>query len=166
MVSIIVPIYNSGKYLRRCLESLKFQTYSNIEVLLIDDGSVDSSKEICEEYVNKYDFIKYFYKENSGVSSARNFGLSKSTGNYISFVDSDDWVEPTYIETLLNAAVRNQCEIAFCCRYIETGNGQTCFNFDDVDNLIKFKCERSVEFLPTCNHIYGSVWGVYTLKQF
>lgn len=93
MISIIVPIYNCEKYLHKCLESLIHQTYSNIEILLIDDGSTDGSASICDEYCRIDARVKVIHKENAGVSSARNAGISISTGDYIIFVDGDDWLE-------------------------------------------------------------------------
>ena len=96
LISIIVPIYNVEKYLRQCLESISEQTYKNFECLLINDGSPDNSAEICREYVEKDARFRYFEKENGGLASARNLGIKYSKGKYISFIDSDDWVEPDY----------------------------------------------------------------------
>lgn len=100
-VSIIVPIYNSGNYLRKCLNSLINQTYSNIEIILINDGSTDNSQIIAEEYKKKDKRIKLISILNSGVSSARNLGLDLANGEYIIFVDSDDWIESTLIEEIM-----------------------------------------------------------------
>ena len=111
LISIIIPIYNVEKYLRMCLDSIEHQSYSNIEVLLINDGSPDSSGEICQEYVARDSRFRYFEKENGGLSDARNYGIERSSGKYITFVDSDDWVEATYIEDLYNAALDNDSEI-------------------------------------------------------
>lgn len=93
MISIIIPMYNSENYIEKCLESLLAQTDSEYEILVIDDGSTDNSKSICTELQRKCDKIKLYSQNNSGVSNARNFGISKATGDYIMFVDSDDWVE-------------------------------------------------------------------------
>ena len=111
LISIIVPIYNVEKYLRMCLDSIENQTYSNIEVLLINDGSPDSSGEICQEYVARDSRFRYFEKENGGLSDARNYGIERSNGKYLTFIDSDDWVEPTYIEDMYQAALKNDSEI-------------------------------------------------------
>ena len=101
-ISIIIPIYNCENYVKNCINSLLEQTYSNIEILLIDDGSTDNSYEVCKKFSMKDNRIKVFHKENGGVSSARNFGIKVSTGEYISFIDSDDWVDERYCEILLN----------------------------------------------------------------
>ena len=110
LISIIVPIYNVEKYLRMCLDSIEHQTYSNIEVLLINDGSPDSSGEICQEYVARDSRFRYFEKENGGLSDARNYGIERSNGMYLTFVDSDDWLSLTYVEDLYQAAIRNNAD--------------------------------------------------------
>ena len=100
LISIIVPIYNVENYLRHCLDSIQKQTYQNFECLLINDGSPDNSAGICREYVEKDSRFRYFEKENGGLSSARNVGIEKSSGVYITFVDSDDWLDSDYLEAV------------------------------------------------------------------
>ena len=99
MVSIVVPVYNVEKYLVRCIESILSQTYTDIELVLVDDGSVDKSAEICDRYGFLDSRVKVYHKKNGGVSSARNYGIEKSNGNYIAFIDSDDWIERNYVES-------------------------------------------------------------------
>lgn len=94
LISIIVPVYNVEKYLRRCIDSILNQTYHNLDVILIDDGSTDESGKICDEYACKDNRIRVIHKPNGGLSSARNIGIDNAKGDYIGFVDSDDWVEP------------------------------------------------------------------------
>lgn len=101
-VSIIIPIYNTASYLKRCLDSVKNQTYTNLEIICIDDGSTDGSEKIVDEYLDDDRFI-IIHKENGGESSARNAGLLKSTGDYIGFMDCDDWIERDMYEILVNA---------------------------------------------------------------
>lgn len=101
-ISIIIPVYNVESYIRKCLNSVISQTYKNLEILLIDDGSTDESGKICGEYAVKDKRIRLFHKENGGASSARNLGLKNFTGQYVGFVDSDDWIEPDMYETLYN----------------------------------------------------------------
>ena len=105
LISIIVPIYNVEKYLRQCLDSIQNQTYQNFECLLINDGSPDKSADICKEYVDKDARFHYFEKENGGLASARNLGIKYSKGKYITFIDSDDWVESDYLEVLYSKIV-------------------------------------------------------------
>ncbi len=102
MISIIVPVYNTGKYLKECLDSLIEQTYQDIEILLIDDGSTDNSRDICMEYEKKDSRVRMIHKENSGVSDARNLGLDIAKGEYISFCDSDDMVDQKLYTILLD----------------------------------------------------------------
>ena len=101
LVSVIVPVYNAEKYLSRCIDSILAQTFTNFELLLINDGSKDNSGKICDEYAAKDSRVHVFHKENGGASAARNYGLDKAVGKYICFVDADDWVNKDYLEKLL-----------------------------------------------------------------
>lgn len=101
-VSVIIPVYNAEKYLRKCLDSVLAQSFADFEVLLINDGSTDGSGKICDDYAQKDARVKVFHKENGGVSSARNLGLDNATGDWIVFVDSDDYVEKNYFEVINN----------------------------------------------------------------
>lgn len=97
LISVIVPVYNSEQYLHCCIDSILSQIYTNFELLLIDDGSKDNSGRICDEYAEKDSRVRVFHKENGGVSSARNIGIDNAKGNWITFVDSDDWIETEYL---------------------------------------------------------------------
>ena len=112
LVSIIVPVYKVEPYLRRCLDSIVNQTYTNLEIILVDDGSPDGCPQICDEYAARDKRIVVIHKENGGLSDARNAGLDICKGGYISFVDSDDWVDETYIETLLDLSIKENADIA------------------------------------------------------
>ena len=101
LVSLIIRVYNVEKYLKRCLDSVEKQTYKNIEVLIINDGSIDKTETIILDYVKKNSNFRYYKKANGGVSSARNLGLANAKGEYISFIDGDDTIEPTFVETLV-----------------------------------------------------------------
>jgi len=113
-ISIIVPIYNSEKYLKRCIESILKQTYTNIELILINDGSEDKSLEICEEYKKNDERIIIVNKENEGVSVARNIGIEKATGELISFVDADDYLEATFLQELLDIMEKYNVNYVAC----------------------------------------------------
>jgi len=113
-ISVIVPVYKVEPYLRKCLDSIVGQTYSNLEIILVDDGSPDNCGAICDEYAAKDDRVIVLHQENAGVSAARNAGLNVSTGDYISFVDSDDWIEPDMYEYLLDAMTVQDADIASC----------------------------------------------------
>ena len=114
LISIIVPIYNVEKYLPKCIDSIINQTYKNIEILLINDGSTDNSGKICDEYALKDTRIRVSHNENGGVAVARNKGIKMSTGDYIAFVDSDDYISTEYCEKMLAAVLRNNADIAIC----------------------------------------------------
>lgn len=113
-ISIIVPVYNVEKYLRRCLDSIVAQTFTDWECICVDDGSPDNSGKILDEYASKDQRFVIIHKENGGVSSARNAGLDIARGEWIGFVDSDDWIEVDYIETMLDTAERESADIVVC----------------------------------------------------
>lgn len=126
-VSIIVPVYNTEKYLHRCIDSILSQTFIDFELLLIDDGSKDSSGAICDEYASKESRICVFHKENGGVSSARNVGLDNAKGKWITFVDSDDWVESLYLEHLMMENANADLVIAYATVIHANGNSEKEF---------------------------------------
>ena len=113
-VSIIVPVYNVEKYLRKCLDSLINQTYKNLEIIVINDGSTDNSADICDEFAVKDSRVLVIHQKNSGVSVARNVGLDKMTGSYVTFVDSDDYLEKNAVERFLQIMCNNSADIVFC----------------------------------------------------
>lgn len=114
-VSVIVPVYQTEKYIRKCLQSLVDQTLCDIEIIVINDGSTDGSQSIIDEYSLHYaTLVRSFYKENGGLSAARNFGINHATGDFIGFVDSDDEVSPTMFEDLYKLALKHDAEISFC----------------------------------------------------
>lgn len=116
MVSVIIPIYNTESYLEKCLESIRTQTYVNIEIIMIDDGSTDCSKVIANAFVEKDSRFHLFSQRNAGVSMARNYGLDIAQGEYILFIDSDDWIEPQMIERLVYNMKEYNTDIS-CCQY-------------------------------------------------
>lgn len=110
-ISIVIPIYNSEKYLSRCIESVINQVFTDFELILVDDGSTDNSSQICAEYIKKDNRIIYRKQTNGGVSSARNTGIEISEGKWIAFIDSDDWIEPDYLQTLLGSAAEDGVDL-------------------------------------------------------
>lgn len=113
-ISVIVPVYKAEKFIEHCVDSILNQTYRNIEVILIDDGSPDLCPEICDQYAVKDSRVRVLHKENGGVSSARNAGLDIARGEYITFVDSDDYLEPCMYEMMLNKAISYECDVVMC----------------------------------------------------
>lgn len=143
-ISIIVPVYNAEKYLNRCIDSILAQTYTDFELLLINDGSKDNSGKICDEYVNKDSRVRVFHKENAGVSKARNLGLDSALGEWITFVDSDDWVREDFLEKRLELALKENVDIVYCdfeyvyathCVYCQTAE-QICGKAEMVNSWI------------------------------
>ena len=114
LVSVIVPVYKVEKYLDRCVNSILKQTYNNFELILVDDGSPDKCPEMCDEYAKKDLRVKVIHKENGGLSDARNAGTAIAKGEYITFIDSDDWVLTDYIETLLDLLIAHDAQMSIC----------------------------------------------------
>lgn len=113
-VSVIVPVYNTEKYIEKCLNSLVNQTLEDIEIIVVNDGSTDNSENVIKKYTEKYENIKYLKKQNGGLSSSRNYGLEYATGTYIGFVDSDDYVDTTMYEKLYEKAISTNSDIVEC----------------------------------------------------
>ena len=155
-ISIIVPVYRTEKYLRECIDSILNQTYRNLEVLLIDDGSPDKSGEICEAYASKDNRIRVFHTINKGLSSARNLGLMNAEGEFIGFVDSDDWIEPNMYEALFKAIQKTDSDICMCRLWDETNASS-----DPHVSEVIFKGNKSLEALITgdiTNHVWNKLY--------
>ena len=136
LISIIIPVYNVEKYLRKCLDSIINQTYKKLEIILIDDGSTDNSGKICEEYAKKDDRIIVIHKENAGVSSARNRGIELANGKYIGFIDSDDWIEENMYETLYQNLLQFDVDISMCNYSIIRNHKKTFHKHDLEDGIL------------------------------
>lgn len=149
-VSVVVPIYKVEQYLRKCVDSIINQTYKNLEIILVDDGSPDDCGKICEEYASKDTRIKVLHKINGGLSDARNFGLDVATGEYICFIDSDDFVNEYYVEKMLESALKNNSDICAC-------------NFEYIDESGKTWIRKEKE-----ENVYSSseaIKDIFTLEQ-
>ncbi|MDO4920610.1 MAG: glycosyltransferase family 2 protein [Phascolarctobacterium sp.] len=123
LVSIVVPMYNSEQFIVRCVDSILKQTYENIELIIVNDGSVDNGGAICEEYALRDNRVKYFQQANAGISSARNKGIENASGDYILFVDSDDWLADNAVDTFLNIAVDEKADIVILESKVAMVNG-------------------------------------------
>lgn len=124
LISIVVPIYNVEKYLTRCIDSILVQTYSNIEILLIDDGSTDKSSQICDKYMKKDRRIKVIHKSNGGLSDARNVGINMAKGKYLAFIDSDDSIEKDMVEYLFALIIKFNTKMSVCSHNIIFDEGK------------------------------------------
>ncbi|MFJ7637339.1 glycosyltransferase [Peribacillus sp. NPDC097225] len=147
-LSVIVPVYNVEKYINRCITSLVNQTYTNLEIILVNDGSTDNSGLICETYAKKDKRIKVLNQKNSGQSSARNNGLSVATGDLLGFVDSDDWIAINMYETLIENLEQLNCDISACQR-INVKNEKEAFNAKKTNNVSTFERDEIIDVFLT-----------------
>ena len=154
-ISVIVPVYNVENYLKKCLDSLVEQTLKDIEIIIINDGSTDNSAKIINQYVEKYPkLIKAYSKKNGGLSSARNYGISKANGEYIGFVDSDDYVDKNMYKDLYETAKKEKSDIALCNVFYTYDSGE-CRYFDAISNLTDDIEKKYIISSPiVCNRIY------------
>ena len=142
LISIIVPVFNTEKYLDKCIQSILGQTYSNIELLLIDDGSTDSSGAICDKYVTQDSRVRVFHKPNEGVPIARNWGLDNAKGEWITFVDSDDWIDTDMYEKMYNAVMQNKADMVSCDLLMEHKDYSRIFSYNNKydDHQLMYDC--------------------------
>ena len=164
LISLIVPIYNVENYLWSCLDSIAKQTYSNIEVLLVNDGSPDGSAAICQEFVARDSRFRYIEKENGGLSDARNVGIARAKGEFLSFVDSDDWIEPTYVEDLYRAALFNDAEVVVS-NYKKFDVKDNCYWIHIFDDYYEthYSGEELIQQLPALERkdfSFTTSWGI------
>ncbi|MGH4052347.1 MAG: glycosyltransferase [Clostridium sp.] len=146
LISIIVPVYNVQPYIRKCVDSILNQTYKNIEIILVEDGSPDNCGDICDEYSLKDNRVKTIHKKNGGLSSARNAGIDVASGEYIGFVDSDDWIEKDMYESLYKTLSEHNADISVCGRYIVSGGRITTISDAEVSEEFS-RCEALSELV-------------------
>lgn len=148
-ISVIVPVYNVESYLEQCLNSILTQLYTDLEIILVNDGSTDQSASICEEFATKDSRIKVFHQTNAGVSSARNTGILEATGDYITFVDSDDWLEPMMYQKMMSAALSNGLPDVIMCDFIHEKEDSKEPITEKIRNGFYTKEEIVEELYPT-----------------
>lgn len=163
LISVIIPIYNVSKYLGRCIESVLNQTYTDIEIILVDDGSTDGSGKICDEYSDKDSRVSVIHKENGGLSDARNCGIMSAQGSYICFVDSDDFIHPHMIQRLKEVADETNADITICgFHWIEEDDINEAINDTNLsghqvfvgDNIIRQLWDNNLETVVAWNKLY------------
>lgn len=169
IVDIIVPIYNVSNYLKRCLNSIQNQTFKAFRVLLIDDGSTDTSRHICYEFVKKDKRFKYFHKENGGLSDARNYGLNQSNSKYVIFIDSDDYIHKDYVSELLNNIQEYNSDVAVCGFFRVNEQGDILEQEDTISNKNSLSgrsfLKKTIEYGNNTNSIVA--WNkIYKRKIF
>ena len=167
-ISVIVPVYNTEKYLHRCIDSVLAQTYKDFELLLIDDGSKDSSGAICDEYAARDSRVKVFHKENGGVSSARNAGLAIASGDWIMHLDGDDWIAPDIQERLIRKGEDTGADIVMGDFLFAYSDRDILYSLPDWDNNKTASLNRYITSVWTC--VWGgihkrSLYEVYQLKS-
>lgn len=163
MVSVIIPIYNVEDYLRDCLDSILAQTYEDFEAILVDDGSTDSSGNICDAYAEKEPRIKVIHKKNGGLSSARNAGIDIAKGEFIAFVDSDDAVHPDYLNTMVELAEKHSSDLV-ACGFV---TGEACV-WEESDDALDIRIGREILNRVNDNDVVVTVaWNkLYSRKFF
>lgn len=147
LITVIIPVYKVEKYLRKCIESVLSQTYTNLEIFLVDDGSPDKCGEICDEYAVKDSRIKVIHKENGGLSSARNAALDVMTGQYLVFVDSDDWIPDDSLQTMYDALIRSGADMAIGNIISVTESGETYVQY----------CPSEIEMVESGKEIFNTM---------
>ena len=164
LISVIVPIYKVEQYLNRCVQSIVDQTYKNLEIILVDDGSPDNSPEMCDAWAEKDDRVQVVHKKNGGVSSARNAGLDAANGAYIGFVDGDDYIEPDMYAQLLQAIQKDSSDMAVCGYYYNqdavtfpesvcvSAQQAMCYMFDSAANAFEGYCWNKLYCKPMINN--------------
>ena len=165
LVSVIVPVYNVEKYVQQCIDSITGQTYQNLEIILVDDGSTDSSGEICDKSAEKDSRIRVLHKENGGLSDARNVGIVISKGRYITFVDSDDYIKTDYIMYLYNILTENQADISTCANIIVEEDGTEISREKNSAMMRSFSNLQAMELLFYQKQFENSAWGKMYKKE-
>lgn len=158
MISVIVPVYKVEPYLRRCIDSIIGQTYSDLEIILVDDGSPDRCGEICEEYAKKDSRIRVFHKQNGGLSDARNYGVKYSCGEYILFVDSDDFISADLVEYLYTILRKSNADVA-CCGHVKTSSDQADFSLVYSDYVVMEGGRDACQKQLTEFHFMTTAWA-------
>ncbi len=156
LISIIVPVFNVEAYIERCIKSLISQSYENIEIIIVDDGSTDQSGKICDKFQNKDSRVRVIHKSNGGPSDARNVGIAKTNGKYISFVDADDWVAKDYIMEMYHLMVNTNSEVVACSFDRVSGNKVTKSKESDKYQIF---CEQDIIKQFLYQKISTSAWG-------
>ena len=162
IVSIIIPVYNVERYIARCIKSLQEQDYKNIEIIVVVDGSPDKSGQIVEKIADNDKRIVVVSKENAGVSAARNSGIDKATGDYIMFVDGDDWVDSTYVFDFIRAAEHNSYDIVMNYNYIADNGYSRYSENDEIDEITR---DKAAEYIYN-GRIFVAVWNKLYRRKF
>ena len=163
LISIIVPVYNVKAYLERCFDSIRGQTYRNLEIIVVDDGSTDGSEDICDEYARLDNRIKVIHQNNAGQSAARNKALSVAQGEFLGFVDADDWIDGDMYEFLYNLVLENHVDISICSHYVEK-QGKTRVRYSSGVKTV-FSRDEAIRALVVDKRVRNYVWDKLFRRQ-
>lgn len=156
-ISIIIPVYNVEKHLRRCVDSVLKQKNISMEIILVDDGSTDSSGNICEEYSTKHSNVRCIHIDNSGPSTAKNIGYDVATGNYVAFIDSDDEIMPDMFSTMLQSGNHHNADIV-CCNYIQVDEEGNISHTEHTDKEYVLNQDEALKAILIKDKIYSQCW--------
>lgn len=166
-ITVVIPVYNGENYIVKCIDSVLNQTYKNLEIIIVNDGSTDKTKGILEKYVNNNSRIKIFEQSNKGISAARNLGIDHTKTNYITFIDSDDWIESDMIELLYRNIVKYNSEISACGYYLDFQNNvkeinadATIHNFTKKEALTRILFDEEIK-----SHPWGRLYRTSLFKN-
>ena len=160
LISVIVPIFQVEKYLKKCISSIIDQSYHNLEIILVDDGSTDNCPAICDQYKEEDSRVKVIHKKNGGLSQARNVGLKFAKGDFIGFVDSDDWIEPNMYEVLLTTMLKVNADIAVCSCQFEPKSSRTIFKDIKSYEIQQYSSEDALRYILSGKNVINFyVWN-------
>ena len=166
LITVVLSVYNTGKYLPKAMASLLAQTMKDFEIIIVDDGSTDNSMEICEQEAKDKPFIRVFHKENGGLSSARNFGIEHAEGEFIIFPDPDDWVEPDYLEKLVNIGRVSKADLAICGHFDEMDGKRRIWNQGAASSVMDNRSAMETLMMPNsfCGYAWNKLYSMDVIK--
>lgn len=165
MISVVLSVYNTGKYLSKAMEALMNQTFTDFEIIIVDDGSTDGSDKICEQEKENRKQVRVFHKSNGGLSSARNFGIEHANGQYIIFPDPDDWVEPNYLEKLVE--ISKKADLAICGHFDEMDGKTRIWNREAKPCILDNEMAMEVLMMPSqyCGYAWNKLYNLSVIKD-
>lgn len=160
LISVVIPVYRVEKYLARCLESVRNQTYRDLEIILVDDGSPDNCGELCDRFAREDARVKAYHKANGGLSDARNFGVERANGEYVTFIDSDDYIAPDYVEYLYQLLQKHDADISCCCMVnTQADRAEYGVNTEIPSEQLLTGWEASMALLNQLYTVLVTAWG-------
>ncbi|MCR5485812.1 MAG: glycosyltransferase [Clostridiales bacterium] len=167
MITVVMCVYNTGNYLPKAVDAMIVQTYADFELLIVDDGSTDGSGKVCDEQASRDERIHAFHKPNGGISTARNFGIDHSNGDFIIFPDPDDWVEPNYLEQLLSIREKHGVDLSICGHYVDKGDDVKVWNPDAKGQLFNREQALMEAMMPHsfCGYAWNKLYSMDVIRK-